>query len=232
MNKINKVGQELIQYKTELFKDYPKLVKDSLLLSIEKLVEAKILDLDTFYLVKDSETSCEALSEYLLTKKAYSKSEQEIFQELEILRKQLNDILSRHGILHEVKTESVVDKELVMVSKTFLIGEQFTMDYFGVSEQDVLSLIKRRGFLEKFAVLRLTKIFNDFMNELSFPEELFNCDISLVYFDEVENSNAIDIFFEITVPQLENQEVLDSICMTIKEIKNNAENFYNQKTLC
>lgn len=232
MNKINNVGMKLIEYKTELLKDYPQIVKDSLILALDKLLETKILDVDTYYLIKDESHSIDEFSEYLLTKKAYSKTEQEILQELEILRKRFNDKLENLGIGYDLRTESIVDKEIVMASKKFIIDEKFVMDYFGVSEKDVLQLTKRRGFVEKFAVLRLPKIFNDFLNKITYPKELLKVDASLVYFDEEDLGNAIDLVFEVGVEQLENEEELEQICEKIKELKEDAEEFYRERMVC
>ncbi|MDF2880040.1 MAG: hypothetical protein K0R54_597 [Clostridiaceae bacterium] len=229
MNKINKIGLELIQYKSELLKDYPELVKKSLLLAIDQMVEIKVLDLDTCYVIKDNNVNVEEFTGYLYTKNMFIKSDEEILKEFEILRNILNSKLEELGILQKLKTESIIDKDIILASKTFCIDEQFTMEFFGASEEDVLNLMKRRGFIEKFAVLRLTKIFNDIKSQLSYPEDLLKCDTSLVYFDTEKNGYSIDFTFDISIELIEDKSKLYEACDKIKEIALTIDETYNNK---
>lgn len=232
MNRINTRGLELIEYKLELKKDYPELVLKSLITTLEQMVENKILDIDTYYNIKDESFGMENFEEYLLTKKDFTKTEEEIFEEFEVIRKELDKKLKEHETLENLITESVITKDLILVTRKFCINEQFTIDYFGVEEKDLLKLMKRKGFVEKFAVLRLTSIFNDFMKNLSYPEELFKCDSSLVYFDKEENGYSIDFSFNLKIEDVENEEKVNEICEKIKDLKKQVEDFYMQKTIC
>lgn len=229
MNRINQKGMELIQYKSELTKDYPELIKNSLVLALEQMVENKVLDLDTYMNIKDDTFQEESFTKYLLTKSSFTKTEEEIFKEFEVLRKILDDKLSEHKA-EGLKTESVIDKDVILITRKFCIDEAFTMSYFGVDEKDLLKLMKRRGFVEKFAVLRLTAIFKELMNKVTYPENLFKIDVSLVYFDKDENGYSIDFTFEVNIEHIEKRENLDQICETINSIKKEAEDFYNLKT--
>jgi hypothetical protein len=230
MNRINQKGMELIQYKIELSKDYPEIVKNSLILALEQMLENEVIDLDTYMNIKDETFSLESFEKYLLTKPSFLKTEEEIFQEFEALRKILDDKLSELEV-EGLKTESVLDKEAILVTRKFCINENFTLKYFGVEEKDLLKLMKRRGFVEKFAVLRLTAIFRQFMEKVTYPKELFDIDVSLVYFDKDENGYSIDFTFEINIEDIENQEKLDKICESIKIIKQEVEEFYQKRTI-
>ncbi|MFF2531468.1 hypothetical protein ACFVS2_21410 [Brevibacillus sp. NPDC058079] len=230
MNRINQRGMDLIQYKTELMKDYPKLVKDSLYLALDQMVENKILDMDTYMFIKDESCTPASFEEYLYTKTSFLKTEDEIFAEFEVIRFKLNEKLKAHG-LHETKTESVIKKDVILVTKKFCVNEEFTMNYFGVEEKDLLKLMKRRGFVEKYAVLRLTSIFKSFMEKLEMPSNLFLCDMSLVYFDKEENGYSIDLYFELPVEEVEREEKLDHICEDIQIIVEKAQDHYEAKTV-
>lgn len=229
MNRINQKGMELIQYKSELSKDYPKLIKDSLVLALEQMVDNKVLDMDTYMNIKDETFINEEFSQYLLTKPSFTKTEEEIFMEFEVLRKILDAKLAEHKA-ENFKTESMIDKDVILITRKFCINEAFTMQYFGVDEKDLLKLMKRRGFIEKFSVLRLTTIFKEFMGNLSWPEELFGVDISLVYLDKDENGYSIDFSFELNIEHIEKAEKLDDICQEINKIKKEAEDVYNERT--
>ncbi|WCF11427.1 hypothetical protein NDS46_31205 (plasmid) [Paenibacillus thiaminolyticus] len=230
MNRINQKGMDLIQYKAELMKDYPKIVKDSLILALETKVESNVLDMDTYLELKNDENTVAMFEEYLLSKPQFQKTDEEIFQEFEVIRLGLNEKLSSHG-LEGLYTESVIDKDLILISKKFCINEEFTMSYFGVRESDLLKLMKRKGFIEKFAVLRLTAIFDGFIQSIDCSKDLFNYDKSYVYFDKEENGYSIDLYFEIPVEEVEMEDKISSYCDVIKEIAGKAEEYYKEKTV-
>lgn len=230
MNRINQRGMDLIQYKCELMKDYPKLVKDSLILALEQMVENKVLDMDTYMLIRDESSTPESFEEYLYTKPNFLKTDEEIFAEFEVIRSKLNDKLASHG-LHQLQSESVIDKDIILVTKKFCVNEEFTMKYFGVEEKDLLKLMKRRGFVEKFAVLRLTAIFKPFMEALEVPSDLFVCDMSLVYYDKDENGYSIDLYFELPIEEVEREERLDEFCEGINIVVEKAQAHYEAKTV-
>lgn len=230
MNRINEMGMQLLQYKGELQKDYPKIVRDSLLLALEQMVENKAMDLDTFNIIENKELNAEDFREYLLTKPTFSKTKEEIFDEFEIVRKILVEKLEENE-LNDLLTESIPERDIISVSKKFSIGEQFTMDYFGVDEKDLLKLMKRRGFIEKFAVLRLTTIFKDIIDKIPSYLDLFKTDMSLVYFDKDKEGYNIDLIFEIKIEHIENTEVTSDIIEKIKDIKLKAKDMYDEKTI-
>lgn len=229
MERINQRGIEMLQYKTELSKDYPELVKKSLILALDQLVEHKVIDLDTYEYIRDPSTTVEMLREYLLTKKAFLKTDEEIFAEFEVIRNAFNKKLEERGI--NVVTESVIEKDAILAMKKFCINEQFTLEYFGVEEKDLLKLMKRRGFVEKFAVLRLTAIFRPFVQRVEYPKDLMNFDVSLVYFDKEENGYSIDIFFELPIEKVEKQERIEEMLDHIQTITQQAEAYFHERTI-
>lgn len=230
MNRINQKGMTLIQFKIELMKDYPQIVRDSLKLALGQMAENKVVDIDTYHVVLDESVSVQSFEEYLKTKPQFLKTEEEIFQEFEAIRSRVDEKLSRHE-LSGLQSESVVDKDIILVFKKFCINESFTMRYFGVEEKDLLKLMKRRGFVEKFSVLRLTAIFKPFVKTIEYPKDLFVCDVSLVYYDKVENGYSIDLYFELPVEEVEKEEKLDDMCLAIKDIVQKAEGYFASKTV-
>lgn len=230
MNRINQQGMELIQYKIELSKNYPEIVKKSLILALEQMLENHIVDLDTYMNIKDETFSTKEFEKYLLTKPKFLKTEEEIFKEFEALRSILDKKLEEHQV-ENLTTESVIDKDVIDITRKFCIDGEFTLNYFGVEEKDLLKLMKSKGFVEKFAVLRLTAIFKSFMKDISYPKDLFNVDVSLVYFDKERNGYNIDLTFEVPIEQIESGENLDIICEKINSIRKQAEEYYQLRTV-
>jgi len=91
--------------------------------------------------------------------------------------------------------------------------------------------MKRRGFVEKFAVLRLTAIFRPFVQRVEYPKDLMNFDVSLVYFDKEENGYSIDIFFELPIEKVEKQERIEEMLDHIQTITQQAEAYFRERTI-
>lgn len=229
MNRINQRGMDLIQYKEELLKEYPKIVRDSLNLSLHQLVENDALDNHTLLLIQDTQMSVSNFEQYLYESPSYLKTEKEIFAEYEMLRESFVEVLEQNG-LGDLTTETIVQKDCILANKQFAIDEAFTKEYFGVNESDVLKLMKRRGFVEKFAVLRLTAIFNEFSEGLKKSKPELNSDLSLVYYDKEANSYAIDLFFEVPVELIEENAELPDRCLAIRTVVEQAEALFVSKT--
>lgn len=228
MNKINEVGVRLLEYKDELLKDYPKIVKDSLLLSLEQMLSDKVIDLTTYEIIKNTAESKDGFTSYLLTRKEFTKTYEELFEEYEVLRNDLDEELRMHE-LFDLRTETIVEKDSIYILKTFLIDENFVMDYFGVQEIDLIKLMKRKGFVENFVALRLTKILNDIVNKTKYGTSLLNYDSSLVYFNENYNGYNIDLIMEVKISDIPILEKKNMILAEIKNTKALSEEIYRNK---
>jgi len=230
MNRINHKGMELLEYKKELMKEYPPLIKSSLILALEQMTENKVVDMDTYLVIKNEETSIDTFHQYLLKKSTFTKTPEEVYEEFEVLRKKLDGYFEEKGI-SDLQSESVIDKDVILVSRKFTMDQAFTMNYFGVEEKDLLKLMKRRGFVEKFAVLRLMKIFKEWLKYATYKESLIVPNISLVYFDSEEYGYSIDVTFEISIEEIEKEQLLEDITLEITRLKGEAEAFYESKII-
>lgn len=226
MNRINDKGLKALEFKKELLKDYPKIVKESLIIALDQLVESKNIDLNTYLSIKNDNVSYEEFLEHIQSSPAYMKTYEELLQEFEVLREKLNELFADLNIDNEVETKSVVENDNICVTKKYFIDKNFVIDYFGVEEKDLEKLMKRKGFVEKFAVLRLNKIFTDFISKTKVNKDLFNLDISYVYYDLLTDSYNIDLVFDINVEKLENDVTRIEIAKNITDIINEANNYY------
>lgn len=230
MRKINAVGMKLIEYKKELVKNYPKIVIDSLMLSIEKMVDNGEVDLETYKRIENKDEDIDNFISFLLTKKQYIKTFEELFQEYEVFRKEIAEELEMHGLL-DLSTETVVEKDVIYITKTFSINENFVMEYFGVEEKDLISLMKRRGFVEQFVALRLSKILKDIKKEAEVYASLIKIDNSLAYFNEEKSGYNIDLIMVLPIDDLYDLENKTKVIVEIKEINALAEKKYNSKMI-
>lgn len=237
MNKFNKIGMEVLEYKRELSKkDYPELVRKALISAIDQLQGNEVIDVDVHYSLKDTDVAIEAFKELLLSKKNMVKSKEELKKEYELTREVLDnklrnmDLLKMEKDLAPVITESKVDIEQIHIISSFRIDSAFAADYFGKSEPDELDiLMKRKGFVERFVVLRYNKMMNDFLSQHdSFDKETGSAEVeegifisaSPVYFEPESNSYCSEFMIYVDVETVEDETEHERIlAVAEREIK-------------
>lgn len=235
MNKFNQLGIKVIDFKNELIKNcYPKLVVDSLLESVDKLAFDKIIDMDIHYSLKEKTESMDNLKLLLLAKPNYLKTAEELFDDYEKVRANLDFELNL-SYKEDIVSESSVENEKIIIRKSFVISEDFIKNYFYIeSEKDFETLMYRKGFVEKFAILRLEKIFNDFLDRISLDKDLFLLNHSNVFFDKENNIYGIQLLFSIPIGIAEdelskNGDDISKLSGSIEGIITNAESYYKQQ---
>lgn len=228
MNKFNQLGVELLEYKKELVKDYPELVLKSLYSSIDSMATDGIIDVDIHYALKDKSQDIESLKTLLLSKKTCLKTKEQLLEEYEELRDKLDKALSLADNDY-VSTKSDIDNEAIVLTQKFVLKEDFLKNYFYIeSEKDFETLMKRKGFIEKFAILRLEKIFNDFLNNIN-SNELYKVDHSKVFFNGEENLYGIQLLVNIPVENLEVDENISEMSMEIGSLISFSSDYYESK---
>lgn len=173
MNKYSKIGMEVLEYKEELLNpEYPTLVRKALVSAVDALQTAGIVDVDVHFSLKDEDTKLPEFETLLLGKPNLVKTNEELYKEYESIREIFDAKLRKCKIFEEdkdlaaVTTESKVDLEEIHIISSFKVDKDFASDYFGKHEaEDLEMLMKRKGFVERFAVLRYNKMMNDFLNK-------------------------------------------------------------------
>ncbi|TCJ98236.1 UNVERIFIED_ORG: hypothetical protein BDK47_11822 [Anoxybacillus amylolyticus] len=225
MERLNMLGMELLEYKKELMnEEYNKLVKKSLRLAVEQLATHRVIDVNTYEMIQDQTMSLDEFRAYLLMKKPFVKTEEEIFLEFEQIRQQFAMLLERE----DIKTESIVKKDLILATKSFVIDETFVLEYFRVDETDLFKLMKRKGFVEKFAALRLRAIFEGFLERFAHSDWI-RTDVSLVYFDKEQSNYAIDLFFELPIEEMEQMDRQKEAAAFIEQSLLQATAYYEER---
>ena len=231
MNRINKVGQEMIEYKNELAKNYPDLVKRSMFSVLEQLVTVGTIDLDTLNYIKNESVSIIDFEHFIKESPLFEKTKEEILAELRILEDRLKEILDLKDI-EDLKTSIIERDEMVLVNQVFVIDEAFVLRYFDIGEEsEVTALMKRNGFAEKFAVLRLNAIFKQFLREKKAELEDVEMDLSFVAYDNALQGYKIEIYFAISEDKFDDEEDLMSYIDTIMEVAEDARMEFEQKTI-
>ena len=231
MNKLNELGSQMLEYKSELNKDYPAIVINSLLGMVEKLAIDGVIDVDVHYALKEGDVSIHDLLELMMAKDAYKKTNEELLLEYEQIRASINEVLGVMDIDDEaIKTISYVDKEKIAIRKEFIISEEFVKNYFNIENQNEFDkLMQRKGFIEKFALLRLEKILKDFKNEKDLSNKKYEMAHSNVFFEVDRNVYGIYLLFNVSINHLENDEDRTPLINEIKTIIDDSNDYFEIK---
>lgn len=231
MQKLNLFGQQLLNYKKELEnKEYPKIVQDSLIMAVDKLATDEFINLDMLTAIK-SDMSFEEFEEVVLSTEKCCKTKAELENEFEELRNKFMLKLYEDMALipPDISFENDIENELLMIKKDFLITEEFLKNYFYIpTTEDFDALMKRKGFIEKFAILRLEKIFNDFLEKNSEIKD-FNLLHTNVFFNSETKNYGIQLILEINIDLIEKDENIDTLSNSVLSILTQAEEHYNIK---
>ena len=88
--------------------------------------------------------------------------------------------------------------------------------------------MKKNGIFEKFAMLRLSKIFKDFIEDIDKRDISFSVDKSQVFFDSERIVYGIYLDFVIPMDYLEDAD-LDELRNKIKTIIQDADIMFREK---
>lgn len=241
MNKYNKIGMEVLGYKEELLNpNYPTLVRKALLSAVDALQTNEIIDVDVHFSMKDNAISIATFEQLLLEKPKLIKTGEELFKEYESIREIFDGKLRKCSVFEQEKdlaivtTESKVDIEQIHIISTFKIDADFAADYFGKRDAELDSLMKRKGFVERFTVLRYNKMMGDFLyKQEGYNEETGKVDVidgvsicaTPVFFAPEQETYCSEFMIYVDINMIEDETTHDEI-MEIAEKKIKEINDY------
>ena len=227
MNKLNSVGEKLIDYKHEYDKSSSQVIKDALMTSLEVMIQQKIIDENIKkYITGGGDDSL--LIQALERDAKYKKSPRELFKEYEKIRDMFESCLREIGLQGFFETESSIEFNRISVLKQYSIDKTFIMDYFGIKEIDLIQLMKKRGFAEKFAVLRMNLVFDEILEETKVEDNIIQSH-SMVYYNPDITGFSIDYKYHINVDMAEDPNSRIVLAKRIAEIDKGIENKYKNK---
>ena len=197
MNKFNQYGETVLEYRAEfLNKEYSKLIHNSLKNTIEEKYEPELASL-----IKDTGLSDSEFKKAISKFKACLKSEEELKEEYQ----EIIDQLFLEG--NEYDSHCNVADETIEVTKEYLLDETFFQKYFDVQDDITFEkLMKKNGIFEKFAMLRLSKIFKDFIEDIDKRDIHFQVKNTSVFFDSIRTVYGIYLDFIIPIDYIEDEE--------------------------
>lgn len=227
MKKLNSIGEKLLDYKNEYDKSSSQVIKDALLTSLDVMVQQKLITPEIKSIVISGKNNSE-LVKVLELDARFKKSPRELYREYEKIREAFDECLKSVNIQGFFETETSIEFNRISVLRQYSVDKTFILDYFGIQEIDLIQLMKKRGFAEKFAVLRMNLIFDEILEEIKIEENIMQSH-SLVYYNPDITGFSIDYKYHINVDLLEDPAFRVNLAKKIAEVDRSIDNKYKTK---
>lgn len=228
LNKFNALGEEILALKEAINSPYPDIVLKSLVQTANQLLETEFIDANLHYLLTEPNLSYTDFVHHCAENEQLLKTQEELLQDYDKKRLALVEELNHELDDYELSSENYLDKECIMLVKTYSFGATEAKEYFGLTDTDCEPLMRRKGFIEKFAALRLKKILTDFLAEELWLIDLFNLSLTPVFFDDASKVYAIELLFEISVEALE-ERPNSLFAQPVREVLEKAQQYLDER---
>lgn len=228
MQKFNQLGLELLSTKEELLNvNHSEVVRKALLFQAESMTENKLIDPDTHLALTNKDLPSDEFTLFLAEKKLYMKTMEELRNEYDVIREALLE-----KITTEVRFDSLskVEKETLVFIQTFELDLEWVKSYFLVKENDIPQLIKEKGFVAKFAVLRMPKIIDEYLTGMAQPHE--TVDVfreEHVYLNADTSSYCMDLIYTVAIDNVEDPATHEGIANYLSESATVSSKFFKEK---
>lgn len=221
MNKLNAQGMAAIEFRKEFLNhNYPEIVHSSIGMAIEQTFEKAVVDK-----IKDLSCSDKDFENFLLLEDSCRKTYEELLAEFDAIKEKLRlDAI-------DVETFSDVQADYISVKKEFRLQEKFLREYFFIeSDAEFEKLMSRKGFVEKFAILRLKRIMYDFMEGLPADKVAqYSISNTPVFFNSEQHVYGIYMELQIDVDTLNTDEQIDDTRSEVQAILDKASDAFASK---
>ena len=234
MKKLKPIGYELINLKKEISNtSYSDTIKRALEISVDQMLEKGFIDLNTQMYIKDTSLSVKDFVNYLHEVETFKKSKEELAIEYEEFISNLSNEICNLGLNKDEFYCSIdLDNNRLKICKVFSLKAEFLKEFFYFeenSEDEYLDkLMKRKGFVEKFAILRLPRIFFNFIDSCD-KNHHFELQKTYPYFDSKCNCYSIDLVFDIKIDKMEREDSKNKILNNILPIIDKANKYFDEK---
>lgn len=247
MNKFSNTGMEVLAYKKELLNpDYNEIIKKALLLVTDQMQQGDVIDGDVHYALKDGDVDYESFKNLLLEKAGLVKTEEELYAEYEVVREAFDEKLRGRELFQVEKsmapfyTESKVKEEQIHIMTQFKVDDSFISGYFGQAGDGLERLMRRKGFAERFIVLRYTTMMENFLVQQSgYNAEVGRVEVSEnielaaapVYYNQDEGVYYAEFMMYIGIEELENEDNHEEILALAEDKMKEINDYVRIRTI-
>lgn len=228
MQKFNQLGLELLSTKDELLnKHHSEVVRKALLFQAESMTQSQLIDPDTHLALTNGDLSPEEFTLFLAEKKFFMKTIEELRNEYDVIRESISDLFKT-----DVKFDSLskVENESLVYIQTFELDLDWVKSYFLVKETDIPQLIKEKGFVAKFAVLRIPKIVDEYLAKHSPGHDMVSIvRAEHVYLNAETSSYCMDLIYTVSIDDVEDSSTHAGVAQYISASAEASQAFFKQK---
>lgn len=228
MEILNKNGMILMDYRREFKRHYADSVDEALKDAILTLYKEGQIPEKLFRIILDDNIDDSVVYTYLLSRREFTKSSMELNSEFNEVRERVNDYLIKINFVKNVCTKNSVNTNRIYVIKQYDIPKELLLSYFGLTPSEIIPLMKRKGFMDKFCVLRLSQAFKEIYTELRVPEHIDH-GYSLIYYNKLIQGFSIDYKYMVNVNYINDEERLCDLMDKIKKLDEVVERKFESK---
>lgn len=228
MEILNKNGETLLEYRKEFKRHYADTIDDSLKRGIFNLYQEKKISEKLFRIILNEDIDDLEVYTYLISQKEYTKSAAELNYEFDKTRQKVNDYLISCGFINNVSTKNCLNDNKICIIRQYDVNKELLLSFFGLTPTEIIPLMKRKGFMDKFCVLRLNQIFKEIYGELKIPEHIDH-GYSLVYYNKLIQGFSIDYKYYVNINYLSDENNMINILDKIKELDKVVEKKFQNK---
>lgn len=206
MNKLNPLGNELLELKRELIQSHSSIVVKSLNQLADQLLAQQMIDAVTFSYLKDPNQTLESFKSYCLTQSNFCLDTETLLKIYDQKRLALVDYLNQSVEAFDLTSKSFLKEEEVVIVKSFSFDRNMACEFFGIDERFCENLYGRKRFVERFVVLRYKKLLNEFIQTYPLGQAPFKIDRTPVFFDETTEAYTIEFLIKFKLEALEDLE--------------------------
>jgi len=228
MDRLNKTGRVLMEYRSEFQKHYGDSIDEALKEAVGSMYNDKKIDEKVFRNIFNENIPNEDFERILSKNKEFTKSNIEINYEFDQIRKKINEYMISIAFVDSMNTKNSVDMNKIIIIHQFDLNKTYLMSSFGVNQTEIIPLMKRRGFIEKFAVLRLNQVLKEVYNELRVPEDVDH-GYSLVYYNKLTHGFSIDYKYYLNINLTTNDEKTKQLVNKIRDLDKVVDKKFHNK---
>ena len=228
MDLLNQYGAIIMDYRRTYKRHYSNAGDEALKAEVHSLYKNGRIPEKLFRILLDETIDDSEVYSYMVSRREYTKSSVELNSEFDVIRERVNDQLIKIGFTQNVCTKNSVNTNRIYVIKQYDVPKSLLLSYFGITPVEIIPLMRRKGFMDKFCVLRLSQAFKEIYTALDVPDHIDH-GYSLIYYNKAIQGFSIDYKYMVNINYIMDQDRLIDIMNKIKDVDQIVEAQFKQK---
>lgn len=246
MELLNKLGIEILEYKTELLNpSHSDLVRRALNTATTTLLSNDVISIAVHDGLRDASMPYEAVKELVLALPDLRKTEAELKSEYDALLAPFHEQVAASHALNDpafarLTSESHVPLEEVQFILSFEMTKDFIGKYFERTGEELDRMMRPEGFAEKFAILRYGALVSKFLKKQdhydaatkrSQLEAGVEVGATKVYVNKDEDLYGVELVYHVPIAAVEDPAQQADVLTVLSHSLADANDFMTIRTI-